>query len=101
MRNFRNRLILVVISGKVQDTGPPEPYSINQILNSLCGNSSDAEQVTQMDQGLIIQNILKKVQRYILNTIKRYIRNIIRQYLLNLLQVMNRILKWIKNGITI
>ena len=54
-----------------------------------------------MDQGLFIQNILKKARRYILNVIRRYIRNIIRQYLLNLLQIMNRILKWIKNGITI
>jgi len=67
----------------------------------MCGNSSDAERVTQMDQGLFIQNILKKARRYILNTIKRYIRNVIRQYVLNLLQVMNRIFKWIKNGITI
>ena len=81
--------------------GPPEPYSINQIFNSMCGNSNDAEQVTQMDQGLFIQNILKKARRYILNTIKRCIRNFIRQYLLNLLQIMYRILKWIKNGITI
>ena len=67
----------------------------------MCGNSSDAERVTQMDQGLFIQNILKKARRYILNTIKRYIRNVIRQYVLNLLQVMNRFFKWIKNGITI
>ena len=28
MRNFRNRLILVVIPGKVQDKGPPELFII-------------------------------------------------------------------------
>jgi len=37
MRNFRSRLILVVIPGKVQDTGPPEPLPGNSASRSQVG----------------------------------------------------------------